>query len=96
LLLVSTGMRIGAVTDLQIKHLQKIPEYNFYHITVYAGWREQYYCFTTPEATKAIDTYSQYRERYGEKINPDSILFREQLDITDVFDHTVCITFIFQ
>jgi integrase len=32
---------------------------------------------TTPEATKAIDTYLEMRASYGEKINEDSYLIRE-------------------
>ena len=30
----------------------------------------------TPEARKEIKLYLQYRERYGEKITPESPLFR--------------------
>jgi hypothetical protein len=37
LLLASTGIRIGAVEDIQLKHLHKIPEYNLYKVVVYAG-----------------------------------------------------------
>jgi integrase len=75
LLFASTGMRVGAVPDLKIKHLRKIPYYNMeiYRIIVYARWTDdQYICFTTPEAAKAIDTYLEYRARYGERldINP--------------------------
>jgi integrase len=62
LLFASTGIRIGAVPDLKLKHLQKIPEHNLYQISVYYGFKEEYYCFTTPEAAKAIDDYLQYRE----------------------------------
>jgi integrase len=93
LLLACTGMRIGAIADdnkdgarLKLKHLHNIPQYNLYKITVYQGYKEEYVCFTTPEAAQAIDTYLQYRERYGEKINPESYLFREQFDVSDVFD----------
>lgn len=87
LLLASTGMRIGAVPDLQIQHLRKISDYGIYQITVYAGWiNDEHYCFTTPEATKAIEAYLEYRQRYGEKINPDSPLIREQFDVNDLGD----------
>jgi site-specific recombinase XerD len=88
LLLASTGMRIGAVPDLKIKHLRKIPQHGIYRIIVYAGWTDdEYICFTTPEATKAIDTYLEYRRRYGEKLelDADAPLFREQFDNTDLF-----------
>ena len=40
LLLCSTGIRIGAITDLQLRHLKKIIQYQYqlYHITVYEGY----------------------------------------------------------
>ncbi len=50
LLLASTGIRIGAIPDLQLKHLKKIPEYNLYQITIYEGTKEEHFTFTTPEA----------------------------------------------
>jgi integrase len=94
LLLASTGMRIGGIVEsdkelksyLKLSHLQKIPKYNLYQITVYKGFKEEYFCFTTPEAAAAIDTYLQYRQRYGEKLTPDSPLFREQFNTLDIFD----------
>ena len=36
-----------------------------------------------PEAAKAIDNYLEFRERCGEKINPQSPLFRKDFDIND-------------
>lgn len=48
--LASTGIRIGAIPDLQLKHLKKIPEYNLYQITIYEGTKEEHFTFTTPEA----------------------------------------------
>ena len=84
LLMASTGMRIGALADLQQRHLEKIKEFNLYKIIVYEGTKEEYYCFTTPEAALAIDTYLDYRKRCGEKLTDDSPLFREQFDINDL------------
>jgi integrase len=100
LLLASTGIRIGSVTDLQLRHLKKITtveateaekektkekhHYQLYHIVIYEGTKEEYYCFTTPEAAAAIDTYLDYRKRYGEKLTDNSPLFREQFDINDL------------
>jgi hypothetical protein len=40
--------------------------------------------FITPEASKAINTYLGYRERYGEKLTPKSPLFRDQFDRNDL------------
>jgi hypothetical protein len=50
---------MGAVEDIQLKHLHKIPEYNLYKVVVYAGWKEEYYCFTTVEA----ETHSTYYQK---------------------------------
>jgi integrase len=86
LLLASTGIRIGAIPDIKLKHLHKISEHKLYKVVVYAGYKEEYFCFCTPETAKAIDTYLQYRERYGEGITPDSFLFREQFNIEDILD----------
>jgi integrase len=85
LMLASSGMRIGAVPDLKIKHLTKIQKYNLYKIKVYAGYPKwEHFTFTTPEAANSMDAYFDYRQRYGEKINPDSPVIREQFDITDI------------
>jgi integrase len=79
LLLTSTGMRIGAIPDLKLSQIQKIKEYDLYRISVYEGTKDEYYCFTTPEAAKAIDTYLEYRQRSREKLTDVSPLFREQM-----------------
>ena len=34
LLLTSSGIRLGAVSELRLRHLKKMPEYNLYKITV--------------------------------------------------------------
>jgi integrase len=78
LLLASTGMRIGAVSDLKLKHLTKIERYGLYQIIVYEGSREEYYCFCSPECATAIDSYLAYRGRCYEKLSGTSPLIREQ------------------
>ena len=80
LLLASTGMRIGAIPDLKLKHLTRIEEYNIYQITVYENTKEEYYCFCSPECASAIDSYLKYRERCYERIGVESPLIREQFD----------------
>jgi integrase len=80
LLMASTGMRIGAIPNLKLKHLAKIEDYNLYQITVYDNTREEYYCFCSPECANAIDSYIAYRERCYEKTGPESPLIREQFD----------------
>ena len=80
LLLASTGMRVGAIPDLKLKHLTKIEQFNLYQITVYENTKDEYYCFCFPECANAIDSYMAYRERCYEKIGPGSPLIREQFD----------------
>jgi hypothetical protein len=52
---------------------------------VYEGTKDEYYCFTTPECSKAIDLYFEYRQRCGEDLTPNSPLIREQFDKNDEF-----------
>jgi integrase len=84
LLFASTGMRVSAVPGLNLEHLSKVEGYNLYQFAVYAGYEEEYICFCTPEAAKAIDEYLAYRERAGESLVPTSPLFREQFDVSDL------------
>ncbi|HET6716514.1 MAG TPA: tyrosine-type recombinase/integrase [Nitrososphaeraceae archaeon] len=72
LVLASTGIRIGALPSMKIGDLERID--NLYKVTVYSGDKEEYLTFCTPEATKEIDSYLQYREKRGEIINHDSYL----------------------
>src|SRR6266540_5277625 len=85
LLLASSGLRIGALPSLQVKHLIAQPQCKVYRLIVYEGTREEYYTFCTPEAKQAVDDYLDYRKRCLENINPDSPLIREQFDKDDSF-----------
>ena len=85
LLLASTGIRIGALPLLKFRHLTKEVKHDLYQVTVYEGTSSQYITFCTPECTKAIDEYKEYRIRYGEKLTPESPLIREQFDKNDQF-----------
>jgi len=81
LLMASSGVRVGALPTLVTGHLSKRGD--LYKIDVYKGLKGkgQYYTFCTPEAAKAIDNYLEFRERCGEKITPNSPLFRKDFDI---------------
>ena len=83
LLLASSGMRVGAISELQLNHLAKIEKYHLYKVRVYAGYKEEHITFTTPEAAHSLDAYFAFRERYGEKITPSSPVIREQFNIED-------------
>lgn len=72
LILASTGMRIGALSTIKISDLERIDD--LYKITVYSGDNEEYLTFCTPECTKEIDSYLEYRTRRGEQITQDSYL----------------------
>jgi integrase len=76
LFLASTGIRIGAVPFIRMRNIQDNK------IIVYEYDNEEYYTFITPECKKAIDFYLDMRQRYGEKINDNSYLIREQFDVT--------------
>ena len=82
-LLLSSGMWIGAINTLKIKHLQNIEQYNLYKITVYENEEEEYTTFCTPECKMAIDSYLEYRKLHGERLNDNAPLIREQFDIND-------------
>ncbi|UVF62224.1 site-specific integrase [Nitrososphaeria virus YSH_1032793] len=71
----SSGGRIGIFQDLKIKHLKEINDERYgkcYCITGYAGSKEEYITFLTPEATKALDRYLDTRQS---KLTPDSPVF---------------------
>jgi len=78
LLLLSSGMRIGALPGLKIGDLEKIEKYALYKVNVYAGTKSKYVTFTTPECTQAVDYYLDYRRRRGETITAASPLIRKQ------------------
>ncbi|MDP9305891.1 MAG: site-specific integrase [Thermoproteota archaeon] len=79
LLLASTGMRIGAMHTLKVEDLEKLDD--IYKITVYAGDKEEYFTFCTPECAKEIDAYLEYRKRRGEKITSDSYLIVKKFTV---------------
>jgi integrase len=85
LLQTSAGLRVGALPDLEIKHLTKLDKYKTYKLVVYGGTPDEYCCFCTPECRTAIDNYLGYRQRSGEKLRPESPLIREQFDKTNPF-----------
>ncbi len=77
LLMASTGMRVGALPDIKLKHLKSWIVDNqgnhVYQITVYANSpKHKYTTFCTPEAAKAIDEYLEFRKRHGDNLKRDS------------------------
>jgi integrase len=85
LVMCSAGLRRGAIQHLRTRDLEKIDKYNLYKINVYKKEQEQYTTFCTPECTKYIDQYLQWRQRIGEQLKPNSPLFRIEFDtVTEV------------
>lgn len=77
LLMASTGMRVGAIPTLKLKHLKRweIDDQgtHVYQIEVYANSQKyKYKTFCTPECAKSIDQYLELRRRHGENIKQDS------------------------
>lgn len=83
LLMASTGIRIGAITDLKLKHLQEIDKERIFKITVYEKSKEEYYTFCSHECYSVIKSYLDYRKNNGEILDKESFLIREQFDIND-------------
>ena len=82
LLMASTGMRVGAIQDLKLKHLEELRE-KIYKITVYEKSTDEYYAVCSPECYSIIQSYLEYRQKSGEILDNESYLIREQFDIDD-------------
>ncbi len=79
-LLASSGMRRGALPGLRLRDMNRIDKYNLLKFTVYKNESESYITYCTPECTKLIDEYLQYRSSLGEKLGPNTPLFRQIFD----------------
>ncbi len=82
--MASAGLRRGALPYLRLKDITKIAKYNLYKVIVYKKDQEQYTTFCSPECAKLIDRYLEWRQRLGEKLQPDSILFRREFNTTSL------------
>jgi site-specific recombinase XerC len=83
LTMCSAGLRAGAIPLLRIKDLEPIDKYNIYKINVYSKSKKHgYFTFCTPECRMQIDQYLQWRERFGERLSDETILFRRDYNAT--------------
>ena len=80
LLLASTGMRRGALSELRYGDIKWIEEFQIYEITVYKGFRQEYRTFCSMECAFSLNSYLDFRRRHGETITEDSYLMRKQFD----------------
>jgi len=78
--IASTGVRIGALSELKIKHVQNMP-HDCKVVTIYSDDIEEYFTFLTPEASKALDDYLDKRSHDGENLDPEHPLFRQNYAI---------------
>jgi integrase len=84
-LLASTGMRVGALTDLKYGDIEPIKPDGYqgkhiYKIIVYKDSRQEYYSFCSFECAEALDSYIEYRRRHGEIITDISPLLRNPVN----------------
>lgn len=79
--MASSGIRIGAWDYLRWKHVAPIKDKQgdiiAAKIMVYAGDREEYYSFITPEAYHCLNEWMEFRKSYGENVTEDSWLMRD-------------------
>jgi len=76
-ILTSTGIRVGAIIDIKVGHLAKMPD-GCMAVTIYEGDIEEYTVFLTPEATEMLSLYLNKRKANGELLDNNSPLIREQ------------------
>lgn len=84
LIMLSSGIRIGAWNYLQWKHVEPIYDLKgdreiliAAKMTVYAGTSDKYYSFITKEAYDVLKDWMGYRLLHGENINSESWLMRD-------------------
>ena len=81
LLMASTGIRVGAIKTLKIKHLKRLQENNtnIGVLTVYPDSKnDRYNALLTPECMAVLDEYFEYRKKQHEKISDDSFILRDK------------------
>jgi integrase len=85
LLMFTAGLRVGAITSLNVGDLEKVEKYNLYKLNVYSDDEDAYYIsYCTPECSALIDFYLEYRHLHGERpVEDDAPLIRELFDIDD-------------
>jgi integrase len=78
LIMVSAGLRLDGLRTLRIGDLQKMDEFSLYMIKIYAGTRDAYYSFCSPEASAAIDEWLSHRAKHHELMKDKSPLIRDK------------------
>jgi integrase len=88
LIMISSGIRVGAFETLRWKYIVPIKDDNenivAAKMTIYPGDKEEYFTFITLEAYKAVKEWMDFRESFGEIINQDSWVIRDIWQTTNV------------
>ena len=83
LMLLSTGMRLGAFNYLHVGDITEVDvgdSYKIGRVVVYKGDREEYVAFCTPECLAAFNEYIEFRRRHGEAVTSQSPAVRDAFD----------------
>ena len=78
-ILASTGIRIGAFSEIQLKHIQDMPN-GCKSILVYDDDKAEYITFIHPEAVEALD---QYQKVISELMIEDKFRLLKQIEKKD-------------
>lgn len=88
LVMISSGIRIGAFDSLRWKHVIPLQDDKgktvAAKIMVYPGDKEEYFTFITFEAYNALKDWMDFRESFGEKITGESWIMRDIWQTTNV------------
>mgnify|MGYP000022804287 CR=1 FL=1 len=77
LFLSSTGVRVGAIIELKMKHLKDMP-LGCKAFCIYEGSIEEYWTFCTPECSEELEKYHAKRQLEGEIFTPETPVFLSQ------------------
>jgi len=73
--LASSACRIGALTDLKIRHVSEMQD-GCKAVLIYEDTKWEYIVLLTPEASSILDQCLEIRKQDGEFVGPESSLFR--------------------
>ena len=73
-LLASSGVRAGAVHEMQLKDLTEMPQ-GCKALKVYPNTKDEYMTFIGPECVDYLNKYHDERKAHGEKLDENSYLF---------------------
>ncbi len=77
LFLASTGVRVGAIIELKMKHIKDMP-HGCKAFCIYDGSVEEYWTFCTPECSEELEKYFAKRKLEGEVFTPETPVFLAQ------------------